>query len=84
MNISTKKIKFVTKWLALYPFISRENPYLESIIFCSITLENDSFVNKLEKVQYQTWLAIAVSFQGKSSESLYKELGLGSLKWLMV
>ena len=40
---------------------------------------NNSFTNKIEKLQYKTYLAITGAIQGTSRESLYKELGLESL-----
>ena len=40
---------------------------------------NDSFQNKMEKVQYIACLAITGGIQGTSREWLYDELGLHSL-----
>ena len=42
--------------------------------------ENETLINKLEKVQYQACLAITGAFQGTSRESLYRELGLECLQ----
>ena len=42
--------------------------------------ENETLINKLEKVQYQACLAITGAFQGTLHESLYRELGLESLQ----
>ena len=47
--------------------------------------ENESFCKKIESVQYNAALAIIGAIQGTSSEKLYKELGLETLKsrrWL--
>ena len=41
---------------------------------------NSSFHEKLESVQYNACLAIAGAIRGTSSEKLYEELGLESLK----
>jgi len=41
---------------------------------------NNSFVNKLESVQYRACLAITGAVQGSSKEKLYSELGLESLQ----
>ena len=38
--------------------------------------ENETLINKLEKVQYQVCLAITGAFQGTSRKRLYRELGL--------
>ena len=40
---------------------------------------NDSFINKLESVQYNASLAITGAIKGTSKERLYEELGLESL-----
>ena len=37
---------------------------------------NEPLINKLEKVQYQAFLAITGAIQGTRLESLYMELGL--------
>ena len=42
---------------------------------------NESFANRLERVQYKACLAITVVIQGTSREHLYKELGLKSLSY---
>ena len=42
--------------------------------------ENETLINKLEKVQYQAYLAITGAFQGTSRESLYRKLGLECLQ----
>ena len=39
-----------------------------------------SFIEKIERVQYNACLVITGSFKGTSRERLYQELGLGSLK----
>ena len=41
--------------------------------------ENEALLNKLEKVQYQTCLAITGALQGTLRESLHRELGLECL-----
>ena len=41
--------------------------------------DNESFQNKIEKVQYKACLAITGAIQGTSREKLYEELGLHSL-----
>ena len=41
--------------------------------------ENETLINKLEKVQYQACLVITGAFQGTSRQSLYRELGLECL-----
>ena len=43
-------------------------------------LQNKSFSEKLESVQYKTTLAITGAMQGNSRDKLYQELGLESLK----
>ena len=40
---------------------------------------NDSFVQKIESIQYNAALAITGSIRGSSKEKLYKELGIESL-----
>ena len=40
---------------------------------------NDSFTDKIERLQYKTCLAIKRAIQGTSRERLYNELGLESL-----
>ena len=40
---------------------------------------NDNFQNKIEKVQYRSYLAITRGIQGTSREQLYDELDLHSL-----
>ena len=42
---------------------------------------NEAFINKIEKAQYDTALAITGAIRGTSQEKLYVELGLGSLKF---
>ena len=42
--------------------------------------ENETLINKLEKVQYQACLVITGAFQGATRESLYRELGLECLQ----
>ena len=42
--------------------------------------ENETLINKLEKVQYQACLAITGAFQGTLHENLYRELGLECLQ----
>ena len=41
--------------------------------------DNESFQNKIEKVQYKACLAITGAIQGISREKLYEALGLHSL-----
>ena len=41
--------------------------------------ENETLINKLEKVQYQSCLAITGAFQGTSRESLYCGLNVYKL-----
>ena len=41
--------------------------------------DNETFQNKIEKVQYKACLAITGAIQGTSREKLYEELGLHSL-----
>ena len=43
-------------------------------------LQNKSFSEKLESVQYKTTLAITGAMQGNSRDKLYQELGLELLK----
>ena len=43
-------------------------------------LQNESFCEKLESVQYKATLAITGAMQGNSRDKLYQELGLESLK----
>ena len=43
-------------------------------------LQNESFSEKLESLQYKTTLAITGAMQGNSRDKLYQELGLESLK----
>ena len=42
-------------------------------------LQNESFCEKLESVQYKATLAITGAMQGNSRDKLYQELGLESL-----
>ena len=41
---------------------------------------NSAFHDKLESIQYNAWLAITGAIRGTSTEKIYQELGLGSLK----
>ena len=41
---------------------------------------NDSFKNKLERIQYNNALAITATIRGTSRDKIYKELGLESLQ----
>ena len=41
--------------------------------------ENEPVSSKIERVQYNAFLAITVAIRGTSSEKLYEELGLESL-----
>ena len=64
--------------LTLYkPFVRSHLDYGD-IIYDQ--LNNESFCNKLETVQYNAALAITGSIQGTSKVKLYKELGFESLK----
>ena len=45
---------------------------------------NSSFHEKLESIQYNACLAITGAIRGTSSEKLYQELGLESLKSRLV
>ena len=62
-------------------------PYLQSFIRPHLEYgdilydkpDNESFQNKIEKVQYKACLAITGAIQGTSREKLYEELGLHSL-----
>ena len=49
------------------------------VISCLTKPRNDTFQNKMEKVQYGACLAISCGIQGTSREWLYDELGLHSL-----
>ena len=42
---------------------------------------NETFINKIEKAQYEAALAITGAIRGTSREKLYTELGLESLKF---
>ena len=55
-------------------------PHLDSGDIIYDNPENGTLINKLEKVQYQSCLAITGAFQGTSRESLYRELGLECLQ----
>ena len=54
-------------------------PHLEYGDILYDKLDNESFQNKIEKVQYKACLAITDEIEGTSREKLYKELGLHSL-----
>ena len=41
---------------------------------------NSAFYDKLESIQYNAWLAITGAIRGTSTEKIYQELGLESLK----
>ena len=60
--------------LTIYKSFVRPNLDYGDIIYDNP--ENETLINKLEKVQYQACLAITGAFQGTSRESLYRELGL--------
>ena len=42
---------------------------------------NETFINKIEKAQYDAALAISEAIRGISWEKIYAELGLGLLKF---
>ena len=44
-------------------------------------LNNEIFINKIEKAQYDAALPITGAIRGTSREKLYAELGLESLKF---
>ena len=43
--------------------------------------DNETFINKIEKVQYDAALEITGAIRGTSWEKLYAELGIKSLKF---
>ena len=42
---------------------------------------NDTFINKIEKAQYDAALTITGAIRGTSREKLYADLGIESLKF---
>ena len=64
--------------LTIYKSFIRPHLDYGDIVFDQPT--NDSFVKKLESVQYNAALAITGAIKGTSQVKLYKELGLESLK----
>ena len=54
-------------------------PHLEYGDILYYKPDNESFQNKIEKVQYKACLAITGAIKGTSREKLYEELGLHSL-----
>ena len=60
---------------------SFDKPHLH---YCDIIYDqpnNESFCNKIERVQYNAALAITGAIRGTSQTKLYHELGLESLKF---
>ena len=55
------------------------SPYLDYRDVIYGQRNNDSFSDKIEKLQYKACLAITGAIQGTSRECLYNELGLESL-----
>ena len=51
-----------------------------TLLFNNIPLSNSLFHDKLESIQYNACLAINAAIRGTSTEKLYQELGLESLK----
>ena len=43
--------------------------------------DNETFINKIEKAQYDAALAITGTIRSTSQEKLYAELGIESLKF---
>ena len=64
--------------LTIYKSIVRPHLDYGDIIYDNP--ENETLINKLEKVRYQACLAITGAFQGTSCERLYRELGLACLQ----
>ena len=87
----SKKIKISNKLIVTIKHLSFHLPHksllttYKSIVrphldYGDIIYDNETLINKLEKVQYQACLAITGAFQGTSCESLYRELGLECLE----
>ena len=66
-TLLTKYKTFIKIWLD-YADIVYEQAY------------NSAFHDKIESVQYNAWLAITGAIRGTSTEKIYQELGLESLK----
>ena len=64
--------------LTIYKSCVRPHPDYGEIIYDNP--ENETLINKLEKVQYQACLVITGAFQGTSLQRLYRELGLECLQ----
>ena len=74
----------------LSPLVSRQSSltiyksFIRSILdYADIIhdkLHKGSFIEKIERVQYNACLVITGAFKGTSRERLYQELGLESLK----
>ena len=64
--------------LTIYKSCVRPHPDYGEIIYDNP--ENETLINKLEKVQYQACLVITGAFQGTSFQRLYRELGLECLQ----
>ena len=76
-NLSNKlpRQAFVTVYKA---FI---RPHLDYGDIVSGKPNNDTFINKIEKAQYDAALTITGAIRGTSREKLYADLGIESLKF---
>ena len=69
---------FITKCFLIYKTFSRPHLDYGDIIY-NLTF-NESFHQRMECIQYNGAIAITGAIRGTSSEKLYQELGLESLK----
>ena len=76
-----KKLQTKLPWNALLTiYKSFIRPHLDYAGIIYDQPNNDSFKNKLERIQYNNALAITATIRGTSRDKIYKELGLESLQ----
>ena len=71
-SVSRKSLLTIYKWFV--------RPILDYADIIYDKPHKDSFIEKIERVQYHACLVITGAFKGTSIELLYQELGLESLK----
>ena len=76
-NLSNKRLRQAV--VTIYKAFIR--PHLDYGDIAYDTPNNETFINKIEKAQYDAALAITGAIRGTSRRKLFAEIGLHSLKF---
>ena len=80
IGIMKKRSTWVSRQSLLSIYKSIVGPILDYVDIIYGKPHKGSFIEKIERVQYNACLVITGAFKGTSRERLYQELGLESLK----